>query len=414
MKKVVTIIIMLLVFLSGCNIEKSANESSANNNTSNNNSSTPNKSIDERIKGITDFKIENIVSSDLISMFLLENGILILSGNNMNGELGQGNTVSYQKPRIVDFEEKIKLIDAGQSTCIAVGESNSIYSWGASLEMGQEMLINKIFDKPQKINFTENIVDVSLSLDHVLILTEKGDVYSFGNNRGALGYTINNDFVPTPQKINLSNVQSIKTTSSGSVFLTNNNEVYVCGKNEYGEFGDINTSEKIRKLNLDFKVKQIATANSSIYLLSIDGNIYSSGLNAYGELGLGITDETSKSFKKINSNFKVKEIYSSVFSVFHFMSENNELYACGMNLNDELLLGEQGSINKPRKVNLTKKISKFFGKGTGKFFVDNENSFWAYGQSNNGQIIYSSKEINTKEIYFEKKPILITKELFIQ
>ena len=79
-------------------------------------------------------KIKDIKSSGDFSMFFFENGDLAISGENSYGILGQGNTDSYSKPKFIDLKEKIKLIDAGYGSCIAIGESNTLYYWGISLK----------------------------------------------------------------------------------------------------------------------------------------------------------------------------------------------------------------------------------------------------------------------------------------
>jgi len=99
-------------------------------------------------------------------------------------------------------------------------------------------------------------------------------------------------------------VKSVFTSSTSFhlFILTNDDSLYVMGKNDHGQLGngDLISQKTPTKLNLDLtsKIIKIATGKSHSLLLLADGTVMGCGSNLFGQLGLGDSKTATKDFMK--------------------------------------------------------------------------------------------------------------------
>merc|ERR1712000_577458 len=149
-----------------------------------------------------------------------------------------------------------------------------------------------------------------------MCLSENDEVYSFGrNNYGGLGLG-NNENYNSPQLISsLKNVEFIEYGGYHTFCKTLNNEIFCWGRNSSGQLGLENTDNH----------------NTPILCSSLsNGYVLSCGHNGYGQLGREINDNYSSSFQKIED---LSEIIRIECGDCHSLciDINNDLYVFGNN-----------------------------------------------------------------------------------
>ena len=137
-------------------------------------------------------KISMISCGDNFSLFLSRIGnVYSMGSNNKYGQLGQGDTNMILSPKIIPFfkNNKIKIvqISCGYSHCLALGDKGVAFSWGLGSvgQLGQ--------------NFG---IEISYS-------------------PGAIDYFLKNNII----------IYQVSAGYHNSYFLSNKNEVYICGTN---------------------------------------------------------------------------------------------------------------------------------------------------------------------------------------
>ena len=137
---------------------------------------------------------------------------------------------------------KIISISCGDNFTIFLSEKGNVYSMGSNNKFGQLGLGDTNMSLPPKlITYFKNnkikISQISCGYSHVLALSEKGDVYSWGfggDGQLGLGEEISMHYSPKMIAFFKNNKIIIYQVSSGyhcSYFLTDQNNIYICGTN---------------------------------------------------------------------------------------------------------------------------------------------------------------------------------------
>ena len=159
--------------------------------------------------------------------------------------------------------------------------------------------------------------------EYLLILTESnemyvyGDVFSYEQNGMTFWFgtgSVHDSSVSAPVKL-LDNVKSIHAASANCFAITNDNALYVCGLNKYGECatGDnqyVTTPTKIMdnvvyvtSSHLDGK-----DDNCSVAAITIDGSLYTWGYADDKKLGYAIDDGVSGVYFALEAMKNVKYV----------------------------------------------------------------------------------------------------------
>jgi alpha-tubulin suppressor-like RCC1 family protein len=196
---------------------------------------------------------------------------------------------------------------------------------------------------------------------------------------GALGigsYTINSHFAFQPAFPLNTTGKPIKWERQGSdnIVLMDNGEVWVWGRNAYGELGVGNTSNvlvptKVTALNgvniVDVQLSKAYYYNGRYHTLFLadDGSLYACGYNLYGQLGIGST--TNQSTPQLLSKSDWSKIYAmgddGGFSAG--IDTSGDLYMWGYNARGQLGIGSTTNQSTPQLVNAFGgvTVSKFSG-----------------------------------------------------
>ena len=302
--------------------------------------------IDEYVNLFTHsyFKNNNInivsITGHNAIFYISDDYKIYVSGNNGNGKLGLGHTANILTPMentwFTDNNVKIIKIVAYNELVLFLDIEGKVYQTGLT----SGYVTNKI---PTIISFfeTNNIIlkDISVGHSHSHYLDINGNVYFYGwsyngeSGMGTTSYTYQPVLVTTFQNIK---IKSIFSGNYFAMFIDEDDNIYSCGKNNYGQLGlnsttDTSIATKINNLNGIKMVKVKLGYNFGLFLDS-NGIIYGCGYNFNGQLGFGNYVTNNVLIKKIDwfidNEIKIKDMdIGNSFSIF--IDTNNNVYGCG-------------------------------------------------------------------------------------
>lgn len=320
------------------------------------------------------------------------NGKIYTWGNNSGGELGIGLTKYKNFPQQL-FLEHIKKIKIGICHTSATTYSNDIYIWGKTDYYDQSDILQKIScDTPHKLPVskikhkhniyhpitimlqlnkiyiaydtiahyvgnckTDDIRKIKYYQPYIIILTKNGNLHRAKSN-------IHEEFITDPnpdisidlfQTLLLVNIMTIDCGSHHAIFLSSNNEIYVCGQNINGQLGlgDKIDKDLPQKLDMakyvpnysDLNVLSVRCGGYHTMILLSQDIIYIWGSNFHGELGLGHYDSVL-SPQKLSLRGITQIRGGGHYTIA--VTRSDTVYAWGKNANGQLGLAN----NKDRPV----------------------------------------------------------------
>ena len=300
--------------------------------------------------------VKQIVCGYRHTFILKTDGSVWSCGVNSSGQLGLGDTTKRNTFTQVttNINNDVEQIAGGQNHTIILKNDGSIWScgyneWG-QLGLGDDTDRNIFTQVVTNIN--NDVKQVSCGSNHTFVLKTDGSVWVCGvNNSGQLGLGDNTDrniFMQVTTNIN-KDVKQIAGAYRHTFILKTDGSVWSCGCNEYGQLGLGDTTQRdiftqvVTNINND--VKQVSCGSSDhTFILKNDNSVWSCGYNEYGQLGLGsdpyrITFTTTFTQVTTNTNNDVKQV-SCAYDHTFILKNDNSVWSCGKNDYGELGLGD--------------------------------------------------------------------------
>eukprot|EP01035_Chromulina_nebulosa_P017384 gene17384-22933_t len=303
------------------------------------------------------------------SVLLSKSGKIYVCGYNENGQCGIGSNQSVKIPTIIHGVldvENVTQIHAynGCEHTIAITSDGKLYSFGYNLrgQLGLGGANSEFVPRLVKSLLSRKVVMASCSYHHSFFLCSDNSIYSCGrNDSGQLGLGDCTDR-KTPQLVTSNITQhTINSMSCGqyhSMLLTSNNKVFVCGKNDYGQLGLDNvdscyvlTSITVPFLDVNDSVTSICCGYYHSLLLTSCSMIYGFGRNDDGQLGLGHSQLKIQHITPILSlrNKNCKQISAGCYHTI-VITSNGMLYVFGRNKHGQLGTGDLDERHYPHPV----------------------------------------------------------------
>ena len=168
------------------------------------------------------------------------------------------------------------------SHTVVLKANGTVWSYGlnSSYQLGNGSTVSS--DRPVMVKFPEGTIikQIAVGNTHNLALDINGNVWGWGvNSNNSLGRNASK-----PVSLGISNVKKIAANNDQSMILTNDGYVYVWGLNENGELGT-GTYNKVKEptlLNYVSDVIDIALGKNHSLLLTTNGKVLTSGLTSAG------------------------------------------------------------------------------------------------------------------------------------
>ena len=226
---------------------------------------------------------------------------------------------------------------------------------------------------------------------HSLILKNDGTLWGAGyNTSGQLGLgDTSHRYTFTQVTINAYNIKEIYCGQNHTFILKNDNTLWSCGWNEYGQLGlgDIADRKIFTKVttNAD-NIKQVYCGYSHTFILKNDGTLWSTGWNSDGRLGLGDTS-TRYTFTQVTTNVDdIKEIYCGGGNTF-ILKNDGTLWGCGSNSYGQL--GLEDETNRTTFTQITTNVDNIKSVYCGNYhtlILENDGTLWGCGNNQYGEL----------------------------
>jgi alpha-tubulin suppressor-like RCC1 family protein len=334
-----------------------------------------------------------------------------------------GNDITTNAPRFTAFVAE-NSDSAAKNISVSLKNKSPIQTFATGKNNHWQLAIDN--DNVGKQTPTEtmigyNIIKVASSQLHTLFLTLEGNVYGVGTNRvGQLGNNLGfspNLFQTTPLQVIADHfIIDVFCNDNTSVFITDNFEVYYCGRNPQNPY---NYQYKTVKINIpgNEKIEKIAIGNLHFIFLTDTGVVYAWGENTHGNLGIGSKTSPAQpvlsfinEIEDVKATGGVSKIACTAESTF-FLTKDGKLYATGQNDAGHLGQGDKISRSTPVRV---------LGLLADKFIIDvqsglyhvlvltDDNKVYGFGSNSNGALGLPSRGhiLLPEEFYFVGKPIV--------
>ena len=177
--------------------------------------------------------------------------------------------------------------------------------------------------------------------------------------------------------------------SEHSLILKNDNTLWGCGYNYYGNLGlgDIADRKIFTKVttNAD-NIKQVYCGYSHTFILKNDGTLWGTGNNYSGQLGLG-DGHDRYAFTQITTNIdNIKEVYCGG-SYTIILKNDGTLWGCGANGGGQLGLGDTTNRTTFTQITTnTDNIKDVYCGGSHTFILKNDGTVWGCGHNGYGEL----------------------------
>lgn len=270
----------------------------------------------ELVDILKEFKVVQIACGWDFSAAVTECGKLFVWGNNQFTQLGLSKSITCTGiPSRLQVSQKLatgfKHISCGLRHMSVITKENGLLVAGTGSK-GQLGLGDNYDDNNylsiSKVPDLDDMRSVACGENHTLALKADGTVLSWGDNKyGQLGLNpeLPNSLVPQSILVDDSLIQ-VHAGWSHSAALTNNGDVYIWGRNSYGQLGmqkaEASVPEKLTNLK---DIQQLSLGSEHNLAITKEGKLYCWGWNEHGNCGTGNTKDVLKP-KQIFVKHKVK------------------------------------------------------------------------------------------------------------
>jgi alpha-tubulin suppressor-like RCC1 family protein len=303
--------------------------------------------------------IQKIKAGYKNTFILSKKGELYACGKNTCGQLGFSDTAHHPTfNKTHTHNAKIRDIVTGPNHTLLLLSTNDALGCGntSDNQLGfgtEESFIDRFIpigiNYPVSLNHpSDNPFSVSPPIQSITaekyqtIWLSNDNLYAYGNDKSHLQLTLNgNPFQKTITKLSLAKlfpqhtnprVKKISGSPRHTLIQMNDNKLYGCGKNEFGQLGT-NTSKNFMPV-FDAPIECFFAGPQNTFFLS-EGSLYGCGRNDAGQLGLGYNQKKINTPSKILidgikdlSEYSIECIEVSAYYTFLLLS-NGEWYVSG-------------------------------------------------------------------------------------
>jgi alpha-tubulin suppressor-like RCC1 family protein len=300
--------------------------------------------------------------------------------------MGWGDNTYGQRTALAFSAPNISKVAAGGSSTFYIRADATL--WAVGYNGYGQLGDGTTTDRSGPVQIATGVTQVATGGQHTLFVKTDGTLWAMGNNQyGQLGDgTIINRLVPV-QVPSAANVSQVSCGSGHSMFLKTDGSLWAMGYNLDGRLGDTTTDQRLLAVPIDTGVAQIsAGAAHSLYVKS-DGTLWAAGSDNYGQLGAPTTANRPTPFQVATGVRQASAAgYGGSDNYGHsvFVKNDNTLWAMGRNNYGQL--GDGTTNNSPDPIQIMAGVSKAYGGALHTVFVKTDNTLWSMGHNGSGQL----------------------------
>lgn len=275
------------------------------------------RSTPVQLLGLTD--TVSLVTSSFFSAAIKSNGTAWAWGSNSFGQLGDNSTTERLSPTQVkdtpgtSFISGIDEVAAGYFFT-AAREGGDLWAWGRNDygQLGDNTTNNRLTPVRVKdtpgTGYITSISVIRAGYHHTVALMSNGTVWTWGRNSyGQLGdNTSTNRSTPVQVRDTagtgyLTGISAIAAGSDHTLALDSSGNLWIWGKNDYGQLGDNSTINRDTPWQVLTDVSAIAGGHYHSVVVKTNGSIWAWGYNGHGQFG---NDSTTDSLIPVPGGLK--------------------------------------------------------------------------------------------------------------
>jgi len=240
--------------------------------------------------------VKKAIAGSANGYYLLADGRLFVSGQNSQGQYGNGTTISLDSGCSLVPVNNIVDVFCAVATAFAVQADGTILAWGSNQENQIDTTSEPFYSEPRVVLITNGIVSTlstsggfTNSMGSMRVVTIEGEVFVWGqNDKKQLGVS-DSKWVKSPTKLAMpGKVVAVSGGLYHTVVLLADGTVWTWGDNGFGQLGNPyyqNTVEPVKAIGLA-NVVAIGSGSYSSYAITRDGSLHGWGDNTYRQLNL--------------------------------------------------------------------------------------------------------------------------------
>ena len=263
--------------------------------------------------------------------------------------------------------------------------------WGCGQNAYGQLGLGDATNRKTFTETTTNVDDVKsiyCGRNHTFMLKNDGTLWGCGsNNYGQLGLGDNNHrYTFTQITTNADNIKSVHCADCHTLILKNDGTLWGCGQNNFGQLGlgdNINRNTFTQITTNANNIKEIYCGMYHTLILENDGTLWGCGKNDYGQLGLG-DGSNRTTFTQITANSdNIKSVYCGWGHTL-ILKNDGTLWGTGYNEQGQLGLGD--NTNRYTFTQIANDIKSVYCGDSHTFILKNDDTLWGYGYNYYGQL----------------------------
>ncbi|EDS27506.1 NIMA-family kinase NERCC1 [Culex quinquefasciatus] len=237
-----------------------------------------------KIESIRRYNVVGAATGNGFTLLWTDLGVVLSCGDNTEGCLGHGNTISLLIPKIVHKLTNMRIVQiaCGEHHVVALSDEGDLFTWGTSNEgalgLGKHMLSS---NEPRRLivsQMIQNIRQISCGPDCTVVLTDGGFCYCCGSNGfNKLGFGAKLSQLHGLQKVSFitQKVLAVSVAETFAAFLIEGGYVVTAGDNSSGQLGLGHTNEQLEPTLLKSLMPRFVTkirCQSSYTIATTDDN----------------------------------------------------------------------------------------------------------------------------------------------
>jgi len=247
-------------------------------------------------------------------------------------------------------------------------------------KMGGDKLTYSMYGEniPVVLEDDEYIVKIkNIEINTIWYLTSKGNLYGCGSNQygqqGSGDTTRVTKFTKRAENVKDFYIATVGTTVYSTWYIDNNDDLYGCGYNYYGQQGSGDKTNVLTFTKRAENVRKVQSSDYATFYITNNDELYGCGLQQ--QQGSGNSSGDVLTFTKRAEN--VKDVYLNKYTTF-YITNNDELWVCGMG-------SCSGTISSTTFTRVSSKIKKFACSYNASWYIASNGNLYGCGDNRYGQ-----------------------------